>query len=236
MWILGWWGCSPIWERDLPVVYAPAEIPIACGVAPTPLRTLYVDPGGDDAFDGTCRDLSDGCGPVRTVARAFDLARGGDHVVLSAGRFPGPTPVATLIGEANAPIVIRGEPNTIIEDTWVLEDSSHVEIRGLTLHSQRGPWIEVRGASHHVRLIGLGLDQPEVRYVSFWGLLLEGEDHTVCGSTFGVWIGDMITALGDRLAFIHNDLSDTRADHAVLSWTGQGAWCTATCSTTPGIG
>jgi hypothetical protein len=130
---------------------------LASAVAPParaadpPLRTFFVDGGGDDAADGSVAR------PWRTLQRAAAAVRAGDLVIVRAGRYAGFDLRAD--GTAVDPIVFRAEPGTVVDvpnpvtpmHGINLEGADHVLIEGFTVTGM--PRAGIRSVvNHHVTI------------------------------------------------------------------------------------
>ena len=77
---------------------------VLCCVSPVFARTLHVAPKGDDAGRGSAD------APLRTVGRAYNLARPGDTIRLAPGRYC-ETVRPPRDGKPGAPITLVGDPS-----------------------------------------------------------------------------------------------------------------------------
>jgi hypothetical protein len=103
----------------------------AAPIPATPVRdTLHVSPTGDDAAPGTAQS------PLRSLARAAELARPGTRILVAAGRYPGPL-VTTAAGTAGARISYVADPPGAAE---VVATGS-----GRAAWANRGDFVDISG-------------------------------------------------------------------------------------------
>ena len=130
----------------------------ASAVAPGPLPSLYVSPGGSDGNPGTSQQL-----PFRTVGKALAGAGPGTTIFLQAGAYYEQI-VTRRGGEAGAPITIRSL------DGQAIIDGSRLKWRRAS--DQNQGLVEIRHP--FVRLIGLGVvGSPNT------GILLDADDISI---------------------------------------------------------
>ncbi len=100
-------------------------------------KTLWVANSGDDSADGTASR------PLRTIAKALDLAEAGDLIYLRAGVYV-EAPLVRKSGRADAPIIVSCAPDALGK-VKVTPSKDYVEKNPsgavITLHGARYVWI-----------------------------------------------------------------------------------------------
>ncbi len=190
------------------------------------MRTLKVDAAnGDDGASGLCADASS-CTPWKTLAHAAKSAQPGDLVTIAGGTWSEQVDFA-VDGTADGPIVFAAAAGetVIINATWTLKARSWLTFRGLTFDSPRADgWIRSEGANQHITFVGNAFDShaPNQTNGEFIGLSLTGSNATLCGNTFGSWLGDQVSANAiDGLLVENNDWSQASSNHALLVVVGR---------------
>jgi Right handed beta helix region len=148
----------------LPLLVWLAVLAGTAGAAPAP-APLHLAPGGSDS--GRCARSA----PCKTFARAYEVARPGQHVLVAAGSYPGQQEIEKEAGKTSTrDVVFRPAPGAagkvLLESLDVY--GAHVEFRGLrierdfylkcgaddvTFRSSKASDFYIRSANN-IRLIG----------------------------------------------------------------------------------
>jgi hypothetical protein len=155
--------------------------------AAAPLRSLYVDPAGDDAADGSTAR------PWRTLQKAANAVRAGDLVIVRAGHYAGFH--LTTSGTATDPITFEAQTGAIVDtrnpvtqDGINLEGASYVVVQGFTV---------------------TGVPRAGIRSVTNQHVVIRGNT----GDLNGRW--GILTGFSDDILIEDNVMSRSQAEHGI---------------------
>jgi hypothetical protein len=195
-----------------------AAITLALSLATTASAANYwLDPGGDDAADGS-REA-----PWRTLARACPALEAGDTLTLMPGSYPG-TLALSAQGTAEAPIVVRAADRRtarLLADgdgghAIVLEGAAHVRLEGL--------WVKPDPASGRY-LLATNTDHLTVRDCLFedaaggMPVLIDGcEQVRVIDSVIREYVGHNMARVANSSHVLFEGCSISRTGHCPLQF------------------
>ena len=162
---------------------SPTQPPVGSGNGGT-LNVLYLSPQGNDQNDGRSRES-----PLKTLARALQLARAGDTIIVLPGTYS-ESLESENIGFDEGPITIRGDSsgsrpvfdgNNRMSLMWRCFRCKRIVLENLEIRNYRSTAISF-WQSHHITLRNL-------RFVNV-ARELGGDENWVAGGSSAIAFGD----------------------------------------------
>jgi hypothetical protein len=99
---------------------------------------------------------------------------------------------------------------------------SYLVVQGIVFQSEGDTWVRSDKKAHHIQLLGCEFDSSQAG--SWQGVSVYGDHFVIRDSIFGDWWdGDMVYVEGSHALIEHNDFSQARGTHSLISLKGTHA-------------